>query len=55
MPENGILVGKFLENEADAAACAVLSSDVLWSSFFVTLLAKKYHYSIMQLPLLHVG
>ena len=29
--------------------------DVLWSSFFVTLLAKKYHYSIMQLPLLHAG
>ena len=28
---------------------------VLWSSFFVTLLAKKYHYSIMQLPLLHAG
>ena len=29
--------------------------DVLLSSFFVTLLAKKYHYSIMQLPLLHAG
>ena len=28
---------------------------LLWSSFFVTLLAKKYHYSIMQLPSLHVG
>ena len=28
---------------------------MLWSSFFVTLLAKKYHYSIMQLPLLHAG
>lgn len=28
---------------------------LLWSSFFVTLLAKKYHYSIMQLPLLHAG
>ena len=32
-----------------------LWKDVLWSSFFVTLLAKKYHYSIMQLPLLHAG
>ena len=30
-------------------------SHLLWSSFFVTLLAKKYHYSIMQLPLLHAG
>ena len=28
---------------------------VLWSSFFVTLLAKKNHYSVMQLPSLHVG
>ena len=28
---------------------------VLLSSFFVTLLAKKYHYSIMELPLLHAG
>ena len=31
------------------------TSLLLWSSFFVTLLAKKYHYSIMQLPLLHAG
>jgi len=31
------------------------TGDMLWSSFFVTLLAKKYHYSIMQLPLLHAG
>ena len=31
------------------------NADLLWSSFFVTLLAKKYHYSIMQLPLLHAG
>ena len=34
---------------------AIATSRVLWSSFFVTLLAKKYHYSIMQLPLLHAG
>ena len=31
------------------------TAELLWSSFFVTLLAKKYHYSIMQLPSLHVG
>ena len=31
------------------------TTTMLWSSFFVTLLAKKYHYSIMQLPLLHAG
>ena len=33
----------------------IISETLLWSSFFVTLLAKKYHYSIMQLPLLHAG
>ena len=32
-----------------------IQEGLLWSSFFVTLLAKKYHYSIMQLPLLHAG
>ncbi len=28
---------------------------VLWSSIFVTLVAKKYHDSVTQLPSLHVG
>ncbi len=29
--------------------------DVLWSSIFVTLVAKKYHLSIKLPPLLHAG
>ena len=29
--------------------------DVLWSSIFVTLVAKKYQNSVTQLPSLHVG
>ena len=28
---------------------------LLWSSIFVTLVAKKYHDSVTQLPSLHVG
>ena len=44
----------------DKHDCFITNSDgevlfMLWSSFFVTLLAKKNHYSVMQLPSLHVG
>ena len=43
------------ELKEDLMQIMVGTDFLLWSSFFVTLLAKKYHYSIMQLPLLHAG
>lgn len=59
--EKGQIYYEYLVSDRDASstkqgAVKLKPFDVLlWSSFFVTLLAKKYHYSIMQLPLLHVG